>query len=133
MGDELDAHRPPPGALDESLLHSYTASANLIADPEMAEWVATKPVVEWDAGNRTKSQLKHGFSEVDVESIFREVVVLAGRIVKPAHDEPRHLLLGVTSDGRNAALVFTRRGEYLRPISCRAMRKDERELYDESA
>jgi uncharacterized DUF497 family protein len=43
---------------------------------------------------------------------------------------PRYLLLGVTSGGRHAALVFTRRGDNLRPISCRAMRKSEKEVYD---
>ncbi len=36
----------------------------------------------------------------------------------------------VTSGGRHAALVFTRRGDKLRPISCRAMRKGEKEAYD---
>jgi uncharacterized DUF497 family protein len=37
---------------------------------------------------------------------------------------------GATSGGRHAALVFTRRGDKLRPISCRAMRKREKETYD---
>jgi hypothetical protein len=35
-----------------------------------------------------------------------------------------------TSGGRHAALVFTRRADKLRPISCRAMRKGEKEAYD---
>jgi hypothetical protein len=52
------------------------------------------------------------------------------RVVEPAHDEARYLLLGVTSGGRHAALIFTRRGDKLRPITCRAMRKKEREVYD---
>ena len=57
-------------------------------------------------------------------------VLFAGRILEPAHDELRYLLLGVTSGGRRAALVFARRGDKLRPISCRAMRKKEKEAYD---
>jgi len=28
------------------------------------------------------------------------------------------------------ALIFTRRGDMLRPISCRAMRRREKETYD---
>ena len=44
--------------------------------------------------------------------------------------EARYLLLGITSTGRRAALIFTRRGDKLRPISCRAMRKTEKEAYD---
>ncbi|HET7855419.1 MAG TPA: BrnT family toxin, partial [Gaiellaceae bacterium] len=77
-----------------------------------------------------KSQMKHGFRMADVESLLDAAVVFGGRIVEPVHDEDRYLLLGVTSGGRHAALVFTRRGDKLRPLSCRAMRKREREVYD---
>jgi len=86
--------------------------------------------MEWDAGNSTKSEAKHRFGTVDVESLLDAPVLFAGRIVEPAHEEARYLLLGVTSDGRRAALVFARRGERLRPISCRAMRRKEKEAYD---
>jgi uncharacterized DUF497 family protein len=102
----------------------------LTAAPDIAEWLRTRPHMEWDAGNSTKSQTKHGFGTAEVESILDAAVVFAGRIVEPAHDEARYLLLGVTSGGRHAALVFTRRGDKLRPISCRAMRKGEKEAYD---
>lgn len=102
----------------------------LTAAPDIAEWLGTRPQMEWDAGNSTKSQTKHGFRTADVESILDAAVVFAGRIVEPVHDEARYLLLGVTSGGRHAALVFTRRGDKLRPISCRAMRKREAEAYD---
>lgn len=105
----------------------------LAADPETAEWVEALDggeALEWDRGNRSKSEVKHGFSVADVESIFAGPVLFAGRIVEPASSERRYLLLGVTTDGRYAALVFTRRGEKLRPISCRAMRRREKEKYD---
>ena len=102
----------------------------LVADREVAAWLATRPTTEWDAGNSTKSQAKHGFSTADVESILDAPVLFAGRIVEPAHEEARYLLLGVTAGGRRAALIFARRGDKLRPISCRAMRKREKEAYD---
>ena len=102
----------------------------LVADPEIAAWLATGPTMQWDASNSTKSEAKHGFYVADVESIFGGTVLFAGRIVEPEHDEARYLLLGATSDGRRAALIFARRGEKLRPISCRAMRKKEKEAYD---
>jgi uncharacterized DUF497 family protein len=105
-------------------------SVNLAAAPDVAAWLGTRPATEWDAGNRSKSQAKHGFSIADVDSLLDGPVLFAGRIVEPAHEEPRYLLLGVTADGRSAALVFARRGERLRPISCRAMRKKEKEAYD---
>jgi len=102
----------------------------LTAAPDIAQWLGLRPQMEWDAGNSTKSQTKHGFSTADVESILDAAVLFAGRILEPAHDEPRYLLLGVTSGGRHAALIFTRRGDMLRPISCRAMRRREKETYD---
>ena len=101
-----------------------------MAAPDIAEWLGTRPQMEWDAGNSTKSQTKHGSSTADVESILEAAVLFAGRIIEPAYDKPRYLLLGVTSGGRHAALIFTRRGDKLRPISCRAMRKREKEAYD---
>lgn len=105
----------------------------LVDDPEIAGWVEALTGVEafeWDRGNRTKSEVKHGFSVADVESIFASPVLFAGRIAEPTSSEKRYLLLGVTADGRYAAVVFTRRGEKLRPISCRAMRRKEKETYD---
>ena len=86
-------------------------AVRLTAAPDIAEWLGTRPDMEWDAGNSTKSQTKHGFHTADVESILDAAVVFAGRIVEPAHDEARYLLLGVISGGRHAALVFTRRGD----------------------
>ena len=102
----------------------------LTVDPDVAAWLGTRPATEWDAGNSSKSEAKHGFSIADVDSLLDAPVLFAGRIVEPAHEEPRYLLLGVTKDGRGAALIFARRGETLRPISCRAMRKKEKEAYD---
>lgn len=105
----------------------------LVDDPDTARWLeelAGPEGFEWDRGNRTKSEVKHGFAEADVESIFASPMLFAGRIVEPVSGETRYLLLGVTADGRYAALVFTRRGEKLRPISCRAMRRKEKEQYD---
>jgi uncharacterized DUF497 family protein len=88
--------------------------------------------MQWDAGNSTKSEAKHGFHVADVESLLTGAVLFAGRIVEPAHEEARHLLLGATLDGRRTGLVFARRGEMLRPISCRVMRKKEKEAHDEA-
>ena len=81
----------------------------LVDDPEIAEWVEALTAAEafdWDRGIRTKSEVKHGFSVADVESIFTTPVLFAGRIVEPVSSEKRYLLLGVTTDGRYAAVVF---------------------------
>lgn len=101
----------------------------LAADPAVAAWLLGQPAFEWDTGNSTKSMVKHGNSTAEVESLLEHPVVLAGRIVEPAHAEPRWLLLGQSTGGKLLALVFTRRGDRLRPISCRAMRRTERSQY----
>jgi uncharacterized DUF497 family protein len=102
----------------------------LVADPDVAAWLGSRPAMEWDAGNSTKSQTKHRFTTADVESLLDAPLLFAGRILEPAHAEARYLLLGVTAGGRHAALIFARRGAKLRPISCRAMRRKEKEAYD---
>ena len=86
---------------------------------------------DWDAGNRTKI-LKHEVNLADVEALLAHPILFAGRIVEPAHEEPRWLLLGIDESGRHLALIFTRRGIRLRPISCRPMRRNERRMYEEA-
>jgi uncharacterized DUF497 family protein len=68
----------------------------------------------------------------EVESIFFRPFLFAGCIVEPAHEEWRGLILGKSEGGRPLALIFTRRGEQVRPISCRPMRKKEQILYEKS-
>jgi uncharacterized DUF497 family protein len=107
----------------------------LADDPDTAAWLeqlgGTPGDFDWDAGNRTKNR-KHGVESVDIESMFHARTVFVGRIVQPTYDEPRWLLLGQDPVGRQPALVFTRRGARLRPVSCRPMRANERRLYEEA-
>ena len=101
----------------------------LVADEEIAAWLAERPAFQWDPGNSTKSEVKHGYSAQEIESMMDGITLLAGRIIEPDRGEPRWLLLGTSAAGAPLALVFARRGNLLRPISCRAMRKSERRLY----
>jgi uncharacterized DUF497 family protein len=82
----------------------------LAEDPDAACWLdqlgGEAGDFEWDVGNRPKL-MKHQVDQEDVES-------------EPAYDEPRWLVLGMSERGRKLALIFTRRGERLRPVSCRA-------------
>lgn len=105
-----------------------------ILDPPTSLWlrdfIADPDNFDWDDGNKRKN-VKHGVSCEEIEAIISEDrFVFAGRIVEPAHDEWRGLILGPTAEGRSLALIFTRRGEKLRPISCRPMRLVERRLYE---
>ena len=102
-------------------------------DPFTVQWlegfVADSEVFDWDRGNQAKN-LKHGLTPEEVESVLWQPYVFAGRILEPAHSEWRGLILGQTSQGRPVAMIFTRRGEKVRIISCRSMRPAERRLYE---
>ena len=104
-----------------------------VRDDEASLWlrdfVADTESFDWDAGNMVKNA-KHGVRPEEIESVFYgEKFIFAGRIVEPGHREWRGLILGQSEAGRPLALIFTRRGDKLRPISCRAMRRNERRLY----
>jgi len=107
----------------------------LADDPEAATWLAQfggeAGDFDWDAGNRTKNR-KHNVKPADVEAMFKHPLLFVGRIVEPMHTEDRWLVLGQDISGRRLALVFTRRGPRLRPVSCRSMRVNERKLYEEA-
>ena len=107
----------------------------LVEDPATASWLdqfgGEDQDFDWDAGNRSKLT-KHRVEQNDVVSMFRSPIVFAGRIVEPAHDEPRWLVLGRSERGRKLALILTRRDERVRPVSCRPMRRNERKIYEEA-
>jgi uncharacterized DUF497 family protein len=102
-------------------------------DPLVSQWlidfVPDFEAFDWDRGNQEKN-LKHGFTSAQVESVFWKSYLFAGRIVEPAHEEWRGLILGETYDQQFVALIFTRRGERIRAISCRPMRVEERRHYE---
>jgi uncharacterized DUF497 family protein len=107
----------------------------LVPDPAAERWLLTMTgaaeELERDSGNLTKHR-KHDVEPGDVQALIAGDLYFAGRIVEPAHPESRWLVLGEDEAGRRLALVFTRRGNRLRPISCRPMRRKERALYEEA-
>ena len=102
----------------------------VVPDAEAEGWLLSGPPFQWDAGNQTKSEKKHGVTTDEAESIYLLPIVFGGRILEPPHDEPRWILFGVAGTGRHIAIVFTRRGNELRAISCRAMRSKEAAAYE---
>ena len=107
----------------------------LVDDPETAEWLGQfagrSENFDWDRGNQTKNR-QHGVEHADIETLFRFPLVFVGRITEPTRPETRWLALGQDAESRQLALVFTRRGDKLRPISCRPMRRDERRIYEDT-
>jgi len=133
------ARREPSHALAlltaELSSNSYALGMRLVDDDAAAGWLqrlrGEPSDFNWDTGNRTKNR-KPGVEAADVEGTFQGPTVFLGRIVAPVHGEDRWLLLGQDPRGRQLALVLTRRGDRLRPISCRPMRPKERRIYEEA-
>ena len=107
-----------------------------VTDAAFAQWLETEweNCFEWDAAN-TEKLSKHGLTPAAVEALFAQAAVSAGRI-EPADGaawatgETRHLVLLVSAEAKAFSLVCTRRGDALRPISCRRSRDDERRFYE---
>ena len=87
---------------------------------------------EWDTGNLSKSERKHGVAVEEVESLFElKLAVPLGRQVLPPVSEERLCIVGPTAKGRMISVVFTLREGRVRPISSRTASKKERNLYEE--
>lgn len=105
----------------------------LVPDKFMEQWTAeisgNSSDFDWDIGNTVKLS-KHRVSMSEVHELVSNGPAFLGRIAEPVFDENRWLLAGQTNDGRRLVLIFTRRDGRIRPISCRAMRKNEEEHYE---
>jgi len=84
---------------------------------------------EWDDGNSTKNQRKHGVSRFEVEEVFFNEPLLIADDAAHSWGEDRLFGLGKTSRARLLFVAFTVRGELIRIISTRDMTKREREAY----
>lgn len=107
-----------------------------VTDSAFAQWLETEweGRFEWDQAN-TEKLAKHGLTPSQVEALFDNVAVSAGRIEPTdgapwAAQEDRHLVLLVSAEGKAFSLVCTRRAEALRPISCRRSREEEKRFYE---
>ena len=89
---------------------------------------------EWDAGNRRKSELKHGVTQPEAEEIFFNDPLLIGCDDKHSDTEPRYLALGKTNRARGLTIVFTLRqgASLIRVISARDQHRKERTLYEQA-
>ncbi len=89
---------------------------------------------DWDRGNFRKNE-KHSVSPEDVEQVFKNLPLLTTEDVLHSHHEPRFHAMGITDQGRKLHITFTLRenGTRIRPISARAMSREERVIYEEEA
>ncbi|HLG20922.1 MAG TPA: BrnT family toxin [Bdellovibrionota bacterium] len=96
-------------------------------------WLLETPTFEfeWDAGNRSKNQTKHGVAIHEVEEVFHSGTALpVGIQIDPPVPEERLALVGSTFSGRVLFVAFVLRNGKIRPISTRPAHRKERKLYE---
>lgn len=88
--------------------------------------------LEWDEGNRRKSEDRHGVSQGEAEQVFFNEPLLVVDDARHSVNEPRFHALGKTHEGRLLHITFTlrRKGELIRVISARDMSRKERGIYE---
>lgn len=80
---------------------------------------------EWDEAKRSLVLAKHDIDLVEAARILDGPVLI---VPSDRHAEPRWLAIGMLN-GREIALVFTRRGDNIRLISARRAKDHERRAY----
>ena len=82
---------------------------------------------DWDEANAGHCR-KHGMERAEIESVFHQQPLVAPDPKHSVH-EARFVTAGRTSKGRAAFVVFTMRGDRIRPLSARYMHAKEARKY----
>ena len=85
---------------------------------------------EWDEGNSTRNEAKHGVTNRESEEIFFNKPLLIARSSKGGK-EIHYVALGKTYGSRLLTVVFGVRTKRIRVISARPMSRYERKVYEE--
>lgn len=87
---------------------------------------------EWDIGNQSKNEQKHGITTTEVEEVFRSGLALPlGVQISPPTEEQRLGLVGPNLKGRLLQIAFVIREGRVRVISARSAHKKEKAQYEE--
>ena len=87
---------------------------------------------DWDSGNAPKLEQRHGVTPGECEQVFFREPLLIAPNHKHSISEERWAAWGCTADGRALAIVFTLRGDRIRPLSARDMNRKERRFYGQA-
>ena len=84
---------------------------------------------EWDDGKAAANLRKHGVDFADAVLVFEDGLALTMRDPDSEHEE-RFITIGHDPYGRLLVVVYTWRGERIRPISARQATGRERRRYE---
>jgi len=87
---------------------------------------------EWDEPKADANYRKHQISFEEARTVFGDPLSLT--IADPLHsqDEDRYVDVGLSSQGRLLAVVYTERRARIRLINCRRATQAERRAYEEN-
>ena len=88
---------------------------------------------QWDPKKAARNMARHGVSFKEASTVFGDP--LASTIQEPDHsvEEPRHLTLGRSIEGRLIVVSHTDRGEDIRIISARPGTRGEKRRYEQDS
>lgn len=89
---------------------------------------------QWDVGNSTKNQDKHGITCEEAESVFNNIHALKalGTQISPVVNETRYGAFGMTDEGKPIFICFTiKENTFVRIISIRKLNRKEVSIYEE--
>jgi uncharacterized DUF497 family protein len=84
---------------------------------------------DWDKDNLFKNWEKHKVSASECEQAFFNRPLVTRSDSGHSHNEVRFYALGQSDTGRHLFIVFTLRGNLIRIISARDMKRKERNAY----
>jgi uncharacterized protein len=84
---------------------------------------------EWDEQKARANLAKHGIDFADAVGVFEDPFTLT-REDPDAQGEQRFVSVGMDMLGRVLVVVYTHRGERIRPIYARRANRREREFYE---
>ena len=113
------------GPLANSIDPVYTSHVT----DDVFERLAQCTGFDWDSGNAPKLWERHQVMPGECEQVFFGEPLLITPDPRHSKAEQRWAAWGRTTEGRALAVVFTIRGERIRPISARDMNRKERRLY----
>ena len=87
---------------------------------------------DWDEGNRCKCR-KHGVGLDEIETLFGSSGLRVAPDVRHSEVEQRFLAIGRSLTGRSLFVVFTWRGDLIRPLSARYMHAREVQAYEDGS
>ena len=90
-------------------------------------------VFEWDASKAKSNERKHGVTFDEATTVFGDALAMLMHDPDHSEDEPRYLLLGMSSRLRLLVVGFAERGPRTRLISARRATRPERKRYEEQA